>query len=98
MLCCARSIDQFLAPLKPEDKDDEKPTVVVTWGSSTVAAPSLDHAERLANTVSFTDLAYLCPERTGTTAPILQKRQLGFRQAKPHCLRGREKGALREGE
>lgn len=61
---------------------------MVTWGSSTVAAPSLDHAA----------LAYLRRERTGTTVPILQKRQLRFRQANPHHLRGKEKGALRGGE
>lgn len=53
-----------------------------------MAAPSLDHAA----------LAYLRRERTGTTVPILQKRQLRFRQAKPHHLRGKEKGALRGGE
>lgn len=53
-----------------------------------MAAPSLDHAA----------LAYLRWERTGTTVPILQKRQLRFRQAKPHRLRGNEKGALRGGE
>lgn len=58
-----------------------KPTVMATWGSSTVAAPSWTMPPSLPPLGKDRD-----------HCSILQKRQLRFRQAKPHRLRGNERG------